>query len=106
MAKYQIIYWRNIPVQVRVRNGRKRQTQPLSDRFQKSVHRAAYRGKAITGDAYIEEWQPTRWQERVGEPQDVLQQVAAELEAAYTDARLDELAKNKGYDPTLASPDG
>lgn len=101
MAKYQIIYWRNIPVQVRVRNGRKRLTLPLTDRFQKAVHRAAYRGKAITGDAYIEEWQPTGWQNREGGPQTVLEQVAAELEAAYSDERLDELARNKGYDPSV-----
>lgn len=99
MAKYQIIYWRDIPVQVRVRNGRKRITHPLSDRFQKTVHRAAYRGKAITGDAYMDEWQPTGWQERPGEPQTVLEAVAAELEAAFSNARLEQFAKNKGHDP-------
>lgn len=96
-TQYQIIYWRDIPVQVRVKNGRNRHTHPLSDRFQQTVHRAAYRAKAITGDAYIEEWRPSEWQAQEGEMADVATAVAAKIEAAFTDETLDQLARNKGY---------
>ena len=97
-TKVQIIYWRDIPVQVRVKNGRNRHTLPLSDRFQQTVYRAAYRAKAITGDAYVEEWQPSEWEERVGELVAVATAVAAELEAAFSDERLHQLAQKKGYE--------
>ena len=99
MAKSQIIYWRDIPIQVRGRNGRLRSTQPLSARFQKTVHRAAFRAKAINGFKYIEEWQPSAWQERDGGLEDVITTIVAELEATYNDQRLDQLARNKGYEP-------
>lgn len=97
-TKYQIIYWRDIPVQVRVKDGRKRTTQPLSPRFQETVHRAAYRAKAITGEAYMEEWQPSRWRDFEGDPQTTLNTITAGLEHSYTDDRLDKLARNKGYE--------
>ncbi|KAA3658516.1 MAG: hypothetical protein DWQ04_24820 [Chloroflexi bacterium] len=99
MTKVQIISWRDIPVQVRVKNGRFRQSQKLSSRFQQTVYRAAYRDKAIYGDAYREEWTLSKWQGREGEGGDVLTAVSAELEAAYNDERLDQLARNKGYEP-------
>lgn len=98
MIRYQIVYWRDIPVQVRVRDGRSRLTRPLPPRFQKTVYRAAFRAKAITGFDYIMEWQPSDWQERDGEAQNVLTAVAAELEAAYHDERLDKLARNGGHE--------
>lgn len=97
-TQYQIIYWRDIPVQVRGRNGRSRLTCPLSPRFQKTVHRAAYRAKAINGLDYIEEWRQSDWQERDGEVEDILTAVVTQLENDYTDARLDKLAHNKGYE--------
>ncbi len=96
MTKVQIIYWRDIPVQVRVRNGRIRRTQPLSPRFQKAVYRSAYRAKAINGDEYVQEWRLSDWQEREGEIEEVETAVIAELEAAFPDAQLDRLARNKG----------
>ena len=98
MIKVKIIFWRDIPVQVKVRNGRVRHTQPLSPRFQQAVHRAAYRAKAITGDAYIQEWRLSDWQEREGELEEVIMAIATEHEVAYSDERLDKLAKNKGYE--------
>ncbi len=99
MAQIQVIFWREIPVQVKVKNGRFRLKQPLSDRFQKSVYRAAYRAKAIHGPAYQEGWVQSDWQEREGETAEVLTAVIAELETTYTDERLDKLARNKGYEP-------
>jgi hypothetical protein len=99
MIAFQIIYWRDIPVQVRVKNGRSRLTHPLSPRFQEAVHRAAFRAKAINGFDYIQEWRPSEWQEREGEDQDVITAVTAELETAYSDERLEKIARNKGYNP-------
>jgi hypothetical protein len=99
MARYQIIFWRDIPVQVKVRNGNSRLSRPLSPRFQKTVHRAAFRAKAITGFEYIQEWWPSDWTTREEAAPELLELVAAELETAYNDNRLDTLARDKGYEP-------
>ena len=99
MAQVQVIRWREIPVQVKVKNGRSRRKQPLSPRFQKTVYRAAFRAKAINGDAYQEGWMVSDWQDREGGEEEVLTAVVAEMEVAYTDERLDKLARNKGYEP-------
>lgn len=98
MTRYQIIYWRDIPVQVRGKNGRVRLTRPLSPRFQKTVYRAAFRARAISGFDYINEWQPRSWREQDGDVHDVVNRVADELETAYSDERLDRLARNKGFE--------
>ena len=85
-------------MQVKVKNGHARLKQPLSDRFQKTVYRAAYRAKAIHGEAYQAGWGVSDWQERDGEAEDVLTAVVAEYEDTYTDEHLDKLARNKGYE--------
>ena len=98
MAKYQIIYWRDIPVQVRVSQGRERLSKLLSPRFQQSVYRAAYRAKAINGQAYIEEWRPSEWQIMDGDLEKIASLVITDLEGSYSDKRLDKLARNKGFE--------
>jgi hypothetical protein len=99
-VKYQIIYWRDIPVQVKARgDNAERASRPLSSRFQKTVHRAAFRAKAITGFDYIREWRPSGWVERDEAVEILLAVITAELENAYSDERLDALARNKGYEP-------
>jgi len=101
--KYQIIRWRDIPVKVRVRVGRTRTAYPLSERFQKTVYRAAFRAKAITGDGYTQGWRTSGWSEPQDEhgedPACVAAAVVATMEAEYSDARLDQLARNKGCEP-------
>ncbi len=98
MTKYLIVFWRDIPVQVKVRDGKERSSRPLTPRFEKAVHRAAYRAKAIHGEAYMREWRTSPWSERDGAAEVVLTAVAADLEAAYSDERLDKLARSKGYE--------
>ncbi|MFN2103444.1 MAG: virulence factor [Candidatus Promineifilaceae bacterium] len=98
MTRYQIIYWRDIPVQVKVRDGGARLSRPLSPRFQKTVYRAAYRARAINGSEYIQEWRPSDWVELDKGAQEVMTTVSAELESDYSDERLDRLARNKGFE--------
>jgi hypothetical protein len=98
MEHVQVIYWREIPVQVKLKNGCSRIKKPLSERFQKTVYRAAYRAKAIHGSRYQEGWVLSDWQAREGVATEILIAVVAELENAYSDERLDNLALNKGYE--------
>ena len=89
-------------MKIRVRSGRIRTVYPLADRFQQTVYRAAYRGKAITGDAYAQDWRTAGWFE-VDQGTDAEQigpAIVSALEAEYNEERLDRLARNMGYEPT------
>ncbi|RME55825.1 hypothetical protein D6779_11805 [Candidatus Parcubacteria bacterium] len=97
-VKYQIIYWRDIPAQVKARVGRERKSQPLPERFEKAIDRAAMYAGLINSDDYLAEWRAGEWQEQEGDPDEVVRAVVAELDAAYPDSRLREMARNSGYD--------
>jgi len=97
MSTYQIIYWRNIPVQIRVRSDSDRHTMLLPDRFQQAVKRAAFRAKAITGESYMAAWNSSDWQVHPGDPQQALRAVLLDIEARYPDEILLALIRNKGY---------
>ncbi len=96
--RYQIIFWRDIPSQIKIRNGRERLSKQLSARFQAAIHRAAFRAKAISGEAYMEAWRSSGWLEREGDANAIAGELLQELEAKYDSDKLDQLARNKGYD--------
>ncbi|MEM7030076.1 MAG: virulence factor [Chloroflexota bacterium] len=85
MPQYQILYWHDIPVQVRVKKGRKRLSKPLPNRFQEAVDKAAMRAKHASGDDYTDGYIWGDAQERDGEPQAILEDVIAELDAQYAE---------------------
>ncbi len=95
-SAYQIVYWRDIPAQVKVKAGRNRAGKQLSDRFQEVIDRAAMRAGLANTDDYLAEWRTSDAQDRAGEPETVAEAVAAELEAAYPDERLEMLANQGG----------
>ena len=51
-----VIYWRDIPAQVKAKAGRNRVSAPLPDRFMVAVDRAATIAGKTTTDEYIAEW--------------------------------------------------
>lgn len=95
-TQFQIIYWRDIPAQVKVRDGRRRLSRPLAGRFQDAIDEAAMRAGVVSTDDYLAEWRSTPWEARVGEPEAVAAELAAELEAAYPDERLRTLIAGRG----------
>ena len=97
MAKYQITYWRNIPSMVTAQEGRRNRARvELSHRFQEAIDEAAMRSGLAGTDAYLSEWRKGEWQEREGEPQDVADAIAAELETEYDVAKVRELVSGRG----------
>lgn len=95
-SSFQIVYWRDIPAQVKVKAGRNRAAKPLSERFQVFIDRAAMRAGMFNTDDYLSEWRNSEAVEREGEPEAVAEAVIAELEAAYPDDRLEQLVQNGG----------
>jgi hypothetical protein len=95
-VEYQILYWRDIPAQVRVRSGRQRVTRPLPARFQEAIDEAAMRGRVTGTDEYLEEWRQTDWAQGEGEPEQLADRLLADLEEDYPAARLEKLKINEG----------
>jgi len=98
MAQRFVVYWRDIPTQVIIKQGRVAEKRELPERFVAAVDRAAMRSGATGTDAYLAEW-------RRGAPEPCGDELAAEADAAvseilarYDQARLDALAKSGGRD--------
>jgi hypothetical protein len=85
-----VIYWRDIPAQVVSGQGRKASRMMLPDRFQEAIDRAATRAGLIGSDEYMAEWRKVQVED------DVVEEVAARLEAEYPNGVLDALIRNYG----------
>ena len=85
MAMYQILYWKDIPAQVRVFEGRKPISQQMPKRFQVEIDRTAMEQGLAGTDDYLDQWQWTEKRERPGEPEDILSALVEELEAEHND---------------------
>ncbi|MCA9984121.1 MAG: virulence factor [Anaerolineales bacterium] len=97
--KFQIIYWRDIPAQVKVQAGRReRATRELSQRFQVAIDEAAMRAGFTDTDAYLAEWRASDWEERDGELEPLADELAAELEASYPPERVRAIMANGGFE--------
>lgn len=92
MPTFQILYWYDIPTQVRVREGRERVSKPLSPRFMEAVDRAAMRARLTGADEYPKGFKWSQGQTREGTPEAVVDAVIAELEAQYATIPWRELA--------------
>ncbi|HEV7433519.1 MAG TPA: virulence factor [Pseudorhizobium sp.] len=96
MADRIVVYWRDIPAQVIIKQGRKTAKRELSLRFTEAIDMCAMRSGAAETDYYLAEW-------RKGDPATVsddleaeADKAAAEIEATYDKQRLVDLVKAGG----------
>ncbi len=95
MPELTVISWRAIPAQVTAGKGRSASRVQLSERFQEAIDAAAMRAGLIGTDAYLEEWR--REARPCGDdPEAEVAFTAAQLEADYTDERLERLVRASG----------
>lgn len=97
MVKKIFVYWRDIPAQVIVQRGRRREKSMLSARFQEAIDRAAMRAGKGSSDAYIAEWR----RETVRDASDaelssIAAREAARIESDFSDEQLKALVRNHG----------
>ena len=99
MTKKTLVRWRHIPAQVIVSRGRKKARKILTERFQKSIDRAAMiADRAASGD-YLEEWH--RVEEALNSDESIEELVKLEssfLETSYDDDKLERLIRTGGLD--------
>ncbi|MEL6168600.1 MAG: virulence factor [Pseudomonadota bacterium] len=96
MAEVQVVFWRDIPAQVIVGRGRKGAKQPLDERFEQAIDRAAMKGGLAGTDDYLAEWRKGEPYELQGDPAEIARQEAARLETEYDTDRLRRLIDNDG----------
>jgi hypothetical protein len=100
MSELTLIYWRDIPAQVRVGRGRKAARAVLPERFEQAIDRVAMRIGATDGDAYMAEWRDVSGGEVTGDLQAAADAKAAELDAAFDQATLKAYIDNEGRTPS------
>jgi hypothetical protein len=82
MARYQILYWQDIPAQVKAWDDFDEVKLEMSPAFMARIDQAAQE-QGLTGtDDYLGQWRWSAETERSGEPDDVAEAVKQKLEAA------------------------
>ena len=95
MAKKTIIFWRDIPAQIVVKEGRTKVKSQLSKRFMVAIDRAAMRAGRQGSEEYLEDWR-RQIETCQGDLQTIADTTAEELETSFSDEVLKLLIKNKG----------
>ena len=97
MVKKIYVYWRDIPSQVIVQRGRKREKAMLSPRFQEAIDRAAMRAGKGSSDAYIAEWRRETVRENSNDHlAGIVEREAARIESEFSDEQLLQLIRSHG----------
>jgi hypothetical protein len=81
MATYRILYWQEIPSQIKAEDELDDLTVPMPDRFQERIDLMAARRGLQEADAYLAQWKWSEEEDREGSAEDVAEAVRAELEA-------------------------
>jgi len=99
VGQIKIVYWRDIPGQVVIREGRRSKRLRLSRRFTKAIERAGYRLSKKKQDALFEPWHDVT-QSFDGDINEQANQLVRHLEERYTDDVLETLIRASGVDET------
>ena len=81
MATYTILYWQEIPSQIKAEDDLDDVTLPLDGRFLERIDRLAAQRGLQGSDDYLAQWRWSEPQEREGSAEDVAHAVKRELEA-------------------------
>ncbi len=97
MPQLTIVYWRDIPAQVIVREGRRAAKRQLPERFEQAIDRCAMAVGARDSDAYLAEWRRSAPVDVLGEAETAAQAEAERLDALHDAAALRALIANGGW---------
>ncbi len=80
MAFYQILYWQDIPSQIKAWDDFEETKVELSSHFIAQIDRVAQAQGLTDTDAYLSQWRWSETAERGGTPEEVAEAVKKELE--------------------------
>ena len=81
MATYRILYWQEIPSQIKAEDDAEDVTLPMDSRFMERIDIEAARRGLQAQDDYLAQWRWSEEEEREGSAREVAEAVKAELEA-------------------------
>jgi hypothetical protein len=88
MAKYQVMYWKHIPAQVKAWDEGGEVKRLLPDRFQAAIDAYAMKDGSTEMDAYLEAWRWSDVQERPGSAQEIADALVQEFDVANPRSKL------------------
>ena len=84
MAFYQVLYWKDIPAQVRVLvEGRRPQSRTMPDEFQREIDARAMREGLAGSDEYLQHWRWSEKRQRELPSEELLDTIVGELELKH-----------------------
>jgi hypothetical protein len=81
MARYQILYWQDVPSVIKAFDDTGETKRQLADWYQQEIDKRAMVQGLTGSDEYLEQWRWGEPEERPGTPDEVLDAVERELEA-------------------------
>ena len=97
MAKLTVVYWRDIPAQVIVRQGRSADKRQLPERFEQAIDRCAMKVGARDTDAYLAEWRRGEPVQVEGDLEEMAEAEADRLVAEFDNEQINALIANGGW---------
>ncbi len=88
MARYQVMYWKHIPAQVKAWDEQGEVKRLLPDRFQAAIDAYAMKDGSTEMDAYLEAWRWADAQERPGSAAEVAEALVKEFDAENPRSKL------------------
>ena len=101
VSSVQILYWCDIPVQVRAKKGRERFSVELAPRFQIAIDNAAMQAGLVGSDAYTDQFHWSDPEERAGQPEEAARAVAGELEMRFPTVEWRKTVEKLGGRPAI-----
>lgn len=97
MPQRTILYWRDMPAQVIIKEGRKSAKRQLPERFEQAIDMAAMRAGKRDSDDYLAEWRRGAPEDIAGSDIEALAEAEAKrIDAEFPQERLIALASNGG----------
>jgi len=81
MATYRILYWQEVPSQVKAEDDEDEVTVPLPAKFMERIDQLAMRRGLQNADDYLAQWRWSDDEEREGSAREVAEAVKSELES-------------------------
>jgi hypothetical protein len=81
MASYKILYWQEVPSQVKAEDDQDEVTVPMPSKFLERIDHLAIQRGLQQSDNYLAQWQWSEEQDRPGTAREVAEAVVAELES-------------------------
>jgi hypothetical protein len=88
MARYQVMYWKHIPSQVKSWDERGEVKRMLPDRFMAAIDAYAMRDGSTDMDSYLAAWRWSDEAERPGTAKEVADSLVEEFDRDYPRSRL------------------